>query len=301
VILDDALAVYLDHLRVERGLSPNSRAAYARDLTKLVDYLRALSIEDPAQVTRDRLVQFLGHLHDTGLSSRSVARHVSSVRGWFAFLQTDGHVEHNPTETLKAPSWGRPLPRTLTVDEVEALLQAPDGESPRGLRDRALLEVLYATGIRISELCGLTLPDLRDDGQLLLVRGKGGKQRLVPLGSKAIEALGRYLRRGRPELPGAAGLALFPGRTTAPLRRQSVWKRIKGLARIAGIDVPLSPHKLRHSFATHLLERGADLRAVQALLGHADISTTQIYTHVTRERLLDVHRKAHPRGGETDG
>ena len=296
--LDDALAVYLDYLRVERALSANSRAAYARDLIKLVDYLAAAGVTEPPAVDRERLNRFLVHLQDTGLANRSVARHVSSVRGWFAFLLADGHVEVDPAEILKAPSWGRPLPRTLTLEEVEALLRVPDGSSPRGLRDRALLEVLYATGIRISELCGLRLEDLRDDGQLLLVRGKGGKQRLVPLGSKAIEALGRYLRDGRPILPGAAGPAMFPGRTSAPLRRQSVWKRFKELARTAGIQTPLSPHKLRHSFATHLLERGADLRAVQTLLGHADITTTQIYTHVTRERLLDVHRLAHPRGGE---
>jgi len=296
--LDDALAVYLDYLRVERALSANSRAAYARDLTKLVDYLAAAGVDEPAAVDRERLNAFLVHLQETGLSNRSVARHVSSVRGWFAFLLSDGHVDVDPAEILRAPSWGRPLPRTLTLDEVEAVLAAPDPDLPRGLRDRALLEVLYATGIRISELCGLRLDDLRDDGQLLLVRGKGGKQRLVPLGSKAIEALGRYLRSGRPALPGADGRALFPGRSAAPLRRQSVWKRLKELARIAGVETPLSPHKLRHSFATHLLERGADLRAVQALLGHADITTTQIYTHVTRERLLDVHRRAHPRGGE---
>ncbi len=297
---DEALAVYLDYLRVERGLADNSRAAYARDLTKLVNYLEATGVDTPAEVTRDGLVRFLGHLRDTGLSNRSVARHVSSVRGWFGFLLNDGHVELDPTETLRAPSWGRTLPRTLTVEEVEALLGAPDLDTPRGLRDRALLEVLYATGIRISELCGLALEDLRDEGQLLLVHGKGGRQRLVPLGSKAIEALGTYLREGRPRLPGAAGRAMFPGRTTAPLRRQSIWKRIRQLALTAGIDAPISPHKLRHSFATHLLEGGADLRAVQALLGHADITTTQIYTHVTRERLLEVHRRAHPRGGKLD-
>ncbi len=196
--LDDALAVYLDYLRVERALSANSRAAYARDLTKLVDYLAAAGGDEPAAVDRERLNAFLVHLQETGLSNRSVARHVSSVRGWFAFLLSDGHVDVDPAEILRAPSWGRPLPRTLTLDEVEAVLAAPDPDLPRGLRDRALLEVLYATGIRISELCGLRLDDLRDDGQLLLVRGKGGKQRLVPLGSKAIEALGRYLRSGRP-------------------------------------------------------------------------------------------------------
>ena len=299
--LDDALSVYLDHLRVERGLAANSRAAYARDLTKLVDYLAASGVAEPAGVARDHLLGFLIHLGDTGLSHRSVARHVSAVRGWFAFLVDDGYVDANPAETLHAPTWGRPLPHILSVEQVEALLEAPPADQPRGLRDRAMLEVMYASGVRISELCGLSLADLRNEGQLLTVRGKGGKQRLVPLGSKAIEALGRYLRDGRSALPGAHGRAMFPGPRGTPLRRQSAWKRIRLLARQAGIDGPISPHKLRHSFATHLLERGADLRAVQALLGHADISTTQIYTHVTREHLLDVYRSAHPRGGSDGG
>ena len=211
--LDDALAVYLDYLRVERALSANSRAAYARDLTKLVDYLAAAGVDEPAAggpVDRERLNAFLVHLQETGLSNRSVARHVSSVRGWFAFLLSDGHVDVDPAEILRAPSWGRPLPRTLTLDEVEAVLAAPDPDLPRGLRDRALLEVLYATGIRISELCGLRLDDLRDDGQLLLVRGKGGKQRLVPLGS-------------RPSRPGAAtgagGARRGRARTDGPCSR----------------------------------------------------------------------------------
>lgn len=296
--LDDALSVYVDHLRVERGLSDNSLAAYHRDLSKLVAYLEARGETAPEAVTRDHLLSFLVHLGRTGLANRSVARHVSSVRGFFQFLLEDGHVEMDPAETLQAPTWGRPLPGTLTLDEVEALLEAPDPGAPRGLRDRAMLEMLYATGMRVSELCSLSLGDLRDEAQLLTVRGKGDRQRLVPLGSKAMAALGRYLREGRPALPGAASLALFPGPSGNPLRRQTLWKIIRGHATRAGIVHPLSPHKLRHSFATHLLERGADLRVVQALLGHADISTTQIYTHVTSERLLDVHRRAHPRGGD---
>jgi len=298
VSLDDLVSVYLDYLRVERGLSDNSRAAYGRDLSKLAGYLTAAGVERIEDVTRDNLMSFLVHLGDTGLATRSVARHVSAVRGFFGFLLEDELLELDPSETLRAPNWGTKLPVILSLDEVEALLEAPDPEQPRGLRDRAMLEVLYATGVRVSELCGLQLGDLREDAQFLLVEGKGSKERLVPLGSKAMEALGRYLREARPVLPGAAGRALFPGPSGRPLRRQTLWKIIRGHARTAGITKPLSPHKLRHSFATHLLERGADLRAVQALLGHADISTTQIYTHVTRERLLDIHRKAHPRGEE---
>ena len=296
--LDDRVSVYLDYLRVERGLSDNSRAAYGRDLVKLVGFLEASGVTGVEDVTRDNLMAFLVHLTDTGLASRSVARHVSAVRGFFTFLLEDEILELDPSETLRAPSWGQKLPDTLVLDEVEALLEAPDPELPRGCRDRAMLEILYATGIRVSELCSLDLGDLREDAQFMLVQGKGGRQRLVPLGSKAMEALGAYLRVARPALPGAHGRALFPGPSGRPLRRQTLWKIIRGHARTAGIDKPLSPHKLRHSFATHLLERGADLRAVQALLGHADISTTQIYTHVTRERLLEVHRKAHPRGKE---
>ena len=294
--LDDLVSVYLDYIRVERGLSDNSRAAYGRDLSKLAAYLQAAGVERAEDVTRDRLMSFLVHLGDTGLSTRSVARHVSAVRGFFGFLLEDEFIELDPAETLRAPSWGTKLPITLSLDEVEALIEAPDLDHPRGLRDRAMLEVLYATGIRVSELCGLQLGDLREDAQFVLVQGKGSKQRLVPLGSKAMEALGAYLRHARGALPGSPGQALFPGPSGRPLRRQTLWKIIRGHARDAGITKPLSPHKLRHSFATHLLERGADLRAVQALLGHADISTTQIYTHVTRERLLDIHRKAHPRG-----
>ncbi len=296
--LEDHLGVFLDHLRIERGLSANSRAAYRRDLAKLVSYLDVQGITAPEQVARQHLLGFLVHLGDTGLSSRSVARAVSAIRGFFSFLLEDGHLDLDPAETLRAPTWGRPLPVTLTLDQVERLLEAPDDSTARGARDRALLEILYATGIRVSELCGLRLDDLRDDGQLLLVRGKGSKQRLVPLGSEAMIALRRYLEKGRGALPGARSRALFPGPRGTPLRRQSVWKIIRGHARTAGIEAPLSPHKLRHSFATHLLQRGADLRAVQALLGHADITTTQIYTHITRERLLEVHRRAHPRGGE---
>ncbi len=294
--LDELVSVYLDYLRVERGLSDNSRAAYGRDLVKLSAYLEAAGIQGVEDVTRDHLMSFLVHLTDTGLSSRSVARHVSAVRGFFGFLMEDEFLQLDPSETLKAPSWGTKLPVTVSLDEVEALLEAPDPELPRGCRDRAMLEILYATGIRVSELCSLELGDLRENAQFLLVEGKGGRQRLVPMGSKAMEALGSYLRDARPVLPGAAGRALFPGPSGRPLRRQTLWKIIRAHARAAGIRKPLSPHKLRHSFATHLLERGADLRAVQALLGHADISTTQIYTHVTRERLLDIHRRAHPRG-----
>ncbi len=294
--LEDALDVYLDHLRVERGLSANSRAAYGRDLSKLVVWVRGRSTPRAVDLTRDDLLAFLLHLGEGGLCNRSVARHVSAVRGFFRFLLEDGHLVDDPAETLKAPSWGRTLPRTITLDEVEALLGTPCCESPRGVRDRAILELLYATGIRVSELCSLRLEDLRDGAQLLLVHGKGDRYRLVPLGAAAMEAIGVYLRGARDELPGAGGRALFPGPSGRPLRRQTMWKMIRRHALTAGIDAPLSPHKLRHSFATHLLERGADLRAVQALLGHADISTTQIYTHVTTERLRDIHRKAHPRG-----
>jgi len=296
--LDDSLSVYIDHLRVERGLSANSLAAYHRDLVKLVDYLRAREVTEPAAVERDHLLSFLLHLRDTGLTRRSVARHVSSVRGLFRFLLSDEVIPENPAETLCAPSWGRRLPTTISLDQVEALLAAPDTATPRGIRDRAILEVLYASGIRVSELCSLRIEDMREGFQLLVVRGKGDRQRLVPLGSMATEALDRYLREARPMLPGARSQALFPGPSGAPLRRQTMWKIIRRHAATAGIEAPISPHKLRHSFATHLLERGADLRAVQALLGHADISTTQIYTHVTTERLLEIHRKAHPRGGD---
>ena len=295
---DDALAVYLDYLRVERGLSDNSRAAYRRDLTKLVDYLKARNRSAVGDVDRDVLMTFLVHLKDTGLSNRSVARHVSAIRGFTRFLLDDGHLDPDPAETLQAPTWGRTLPKTLTLDQVEQLLEAPDTETPRGQRDLAMLEILYATGIRVSELCELSAGDLRDDAQLLMVRGKGNKQRLVPMGSQAMEALRHYLDGARAELPGSGGQALFPGPSGRPLRRQTLWKIIRGYAQAVGITVPLSPHKLRHSFATHLLERGADLRAVQVLLGHSDISTTQIYTHVTQERLLQVYKDAHPRGTE---
>jgi integrase/recombinase XerD len=287
---------YLDHLGVERGLSPGTLEAYGRDIGRLAAWGREQG-RDLLSLRQADLVEFLAFLRQAGLSPRSVARSVHAVRGFFRFAVREGRLAADPMENLRAPRAFKALPRYLTPPQVDALLAAPDAATPLGLRDRAMLEVLYATGLRVSELIGLRAADL--DLQVGLVRafGKGRKERLVPLGSEAQRWVRRYMEDARP--------ALVRGRATAPvlfvnhrggrLSRMGVWKIVRRCAVVAGVQHVLTPHVLRHSFATHLLERGADLRALQAMLGHADISTTQIYTHVSRERLRQVYDRYHPR------
>lgn len=289
------LEQFVNYVRVERGLSPNTVEAYRRDLQKFLHYCRNRKLE-PARVERSHLVEFLGQLYQRGLDARSVARHLVSVRSFYRYLQQEEIAAADPTLNLEAPKVWRRLPGYLTLDEVERLLAQPDRSTPAGLRDAAMLELLYATGLRVSELVRVEVSDVQFEMGFLRCLGKGSKERLIPIGKTALAALERYLAAGRPKLGRRpVSSALFLNQHGRPLTRQGFWKILRAYGRPAGIRTRLSPHRLRHSFATHLLERGADLRSVQLLLGHADISTTQIYTHVAQERLKQIYRAHHPR------
>jgi integrase/recombinase XerD len=285
---------YLQHLEVERRLSANTLQAYARDLRRLSGWAGARPLEE---LERADLEAFVRDAMAGGLSPASTARLVAAVRGFYRFLRVTGRVSTNPTDDLPAPRQFSALPKFLSLDDVEALLGAPDVTTPKGLRDRALIEVLYATGLRVSELVNLRLTDLHLEKGYLQCTGKGAKERVVPLGDTAADWVRRYVAEGRPALLGRRESPwLFPNaRGGARLLRNGFWRVLKAHGRTAGIQAPLSPHVLRHSFATHLLERGADLRAIQAMLGHADLSTTQIYTHVLEARLRQAYDRFHPR------
>ncbi len=289
---------YLQALWLERGLSDNSRAAYRRDLAAFLGWHRArgsnLLDTDPALAQ-----EYLADRYGRGFSARSVARALSALRGFFDHQVREGRLAHNPLAAIRSPRQGRPLPDTLSEADVEALLAAPDVATVIGLRDRALLEILYATGLRVSELTGLRLADVNQRQGVVRLIGKGNKERLVPLGEEALHWLRRYLAQARADLArGAQPAALLLTPRGAAMTRQAIWYRIRHCAQRAGIDKPLSPHTLRHAFATHLLDHGADLRVVQLLLGHRHLSTTQIYTHVAQSRLRELHARHHPRGGE---
>jgi integrase/recombinase XerD len=286
---------YVDHLRVERGLSENTLLAYSSDLRKLVQFAERRGRGVLALKQRD-VADFISTLHEGGLTSRSVARAVHTLRGFYRFAVREGRLPADPMENLKAPRPFKALPHYLSARQVEALLAAPDVKTPLGLRDRAILEVFYATGLRISELLALEPRDLDLDVGLVRAFGKGRKERLVPLGSEAQAWVRRYLADARPLLvAGRRAAVLFVGRGGRRLTRMGLWGVVRRHAVTCGVQDVLTPHVLRHSFATHLLEHGADLRALQAMLGHADISTTQIYTHVSRERLRRVYDEFHPR------
>jgi integrase/recombinase XerD len=297
VTFDEASDRFFDHLKVERNLSPNSLEAYARDLRQLGAWLAAHGADDVAAVTADRLTAYLLERAAAGLSARSRARALSAIRGLFRFLRGERLVAADPTASLDGPRLVPALPRVLSLDEIDRLLAAPDRREDRGLRDAAMIELLYATGLRVSELVRLRMEDVDLVRGVLRATGKGRKQRLVPMGQAAQDLCGEYLERARGRFArGRAVSALFLTRLGRAMTRQGFWKLLVGYARAAGISTgSISPHKLRHSFATHLIERGADLRAVQAMLGHADVATTQIYTHVSRARLVELHRKHHPR------
>jgi integrase/recombinase XerD len=288
------LSRYLDHLAAERGLSPNTLAAYRRDIEALA---RGLGERRPPEsAEKDDLLRHLRRMRVASRSPRSVARWLVAVRGFFGFLLAEEIVSDDPTSHLDAPRTWRSLPKVLSAGDVETLLAAPDRSDPRGLRDAAMLEVLYATGLRVSELTGLRLGDLQLDAGYVRCIGKGSKERVTPLGGEANAALQRYLAVGRPALIGVRRSdVLFVNHRGGAMTRQGFWKIIRAYGAKTGLKVHLSPHTIRHSFATHLLEHGADLRSVQVLLGHADISTTQIYTHVSRERLKRLYKDHHPR------
>ncbi len=298
--LDGQLDEYLLHLTVERGLQANTLEAYGHDLKTLSTFLRERGVDDAASVTPMHLLAFLSSLARAGLGARTQARRWIAVRGLFRFLREEAVVAADPTAGIRLPRFAPKLPELLAHEEVTALLAAPDLKTPLGLRDRALLEFMYATGCRVSEVLDLKLPRLHLDQGVVMLEGKGGKHRLVPLGECAALVLGLYLERARPQLlpEGAAGSKqdhVFVNRFGRRLSRQGWYQKLRDLGVRAGIARSISPHTLRHSFATHLLEGGADLRTVQALLGHADIATTQIYTHVSGKHLRAAHRKHHPR------
>jgi integrase/recombinase XerD len=288
---------YLSHLQVERRLSDHTVQGYARDLVLLQQFAAGQGLA-AEQLDRHGLEAFVRQLMSEGRAPRSVARMVACVRGFYRFLTLNRDVEANPADDLHAPKAWRTLPKYLTVEEVEALIATPDVATPRGLRDRALVELLYATGLRVSELLGLRPADLDFEAAYLTTIGKGRKQRIVPIGEQATDWVTRYLREARPQLLGKrqSPRLFVNARGGGPgLTRVGFWKILQGYARQAGIDRQVSPHVLRHSFATHLLERGADLRAIQMMLGHADLSTTEIYTHVLEARLRTLYERFHPR------
>ena len=291
-----AISSFLTHIRVEKGLSANTVSAYRRDLMKFSDFAqkRKLSLE---AVRSDELMDFLAGLYRQRLESKSVARHLVSLRNFFRFAQIQELIPEDPSVNLESPKIRRSLPGYLRLEEVERLLAQPDGKTPFGMRDRAMLEVLYSAGLRVSELIGLRVSDLDTKVGCVRCIGKGDKERIVPIGKKALGMVERYLREARPKLLGKAtnSPTLFVNRRGGALSRVGVWKILSSYGRRAGLRVALTPHMLRHSFATHLLERGADLRSVQLMLGHADISTTQIYTHVVEERLKQIYKAHHPR------
>ena len=288
------LPVYLDYLAVEKGLAKNSLLSYGRDLRQLGRWLteRDVAIE---KVERSHLTRYFQALRTAGISARSVARALAGIRGFFRFLVSERHLQHDPTENLERPKLWSSLPNSLQPSEVEALLAAPDRTKPAGLRDAAMLELLYATGLRVSELIRVKVDDLVLDASFLRTIGKGSKERVVPFGDTAREVILTYLENGRAHFDKRGDVHLFLSNRGRPMSRQSFWMKIAKYARQAGFTGRISPHMLRHSFATHLLENGANLRSVQMMLGHADISTTQIYTHVSRARLKKMYDQFHPR------
>ena len=293
--MDAELNQFYQHLGVERGLAPLTLSAYARDLQDFWEFLEARGREQWGAVTLGDLKDYLAALEARGLAARSRARKLSALRQFFRFLEREEAVAANPAELLDSPRLPRRLPKVLGEPEVEALLAAPNPATPAGQRDGALLEVLYATGLRVSELVGLTLKQLDLRRGVVRPLGKGSKERVVPMVAPAVEKLQLYLSQGRPRLlQGRQSPYVFLNRRGGKLSRQGFWKILKNYARELGVR-DLSPHTLRHSFATHLLSRGANLRVLQLLLGHADLATTQIYTHLDAARLKEIHRKAHPR------
>jgi len=295
--VEAAIEGYLAWARVEKGLAENTLSNYARDLALLDGWLEGKGIRQPEEVTRHLLSEYMGWLLDTGRSMRTAARHRAAYRQLFRFLLREGILEADPSLLVEAPRPSTTLPSVLSEEEVESLLSKPDPATPIGQRDRAMLETLYATGLRVTELVQLRRQNLHLDGGYITVRGKGNKERVIPIGERAAALIRVWLGGHRGDLdPAGVSPWVFVSPKGGALSRGAFWYRIKHYAKLADIRKPISPHKLRHSFATHLLAHGADLRSVQMMLGHADISTTQIYTHVANERLRAIHAAHHPRG-----
>jgi len=295
--LQSELTAFLDYLRAECGLADNTLEAYGRDIRRLFKRLETTGVASLSEVTTAHIIKHVVALRDEGLEPTSASRALSALRMFFRFLLGEGMLEHDPTDTVEAPSKWRRLPMVMTSAEVERLLAAPEGDDPYRIRDRAILETLYATGARVSEVIAIT-PDAVDlDVGYVRVRGKGNKERIVPLGRKGAEAITLYIDRARERFARRGNAAeLFLSMRGSGLSRKRIWQMVRNYAARAGITKTVSPHMLRHSFATHLLEGGANLRAVQEMLGHADVATTEIYTHVDRTRLKAIHSKFHPRG-----
>jgi integrase/recombinase XerD len=288
---------YLDALWMEKGLSENTLVSYRRDLSQFSDWLQSQQQESLLGISDSHLLAYLGWRIKQGHSARSTARFLSCIRGFYRYQLREGVLDSDPSMDIDSPKLGRPLPKSISEADVEALLAAPDVDNLLELRDRTMLELLYACGLRVSELVGLQLAQVSINQGVVRVVGKGGKERLVPMGEEALRWLQRYMRSARMDLlKGVPAEVVFPSRRGSQMTRQAFWYRIKIYAQRAGVAPSLSPHTLRHAFATHLLNHGADLRVVQLLLGHSDLSTTQIYTHVARERMKDLHAQHHPRG-----
>ena len=293
---DEILSCYLDYLSVEKGLSRNSIEAYSHDLIDFINFFEKKISKDIISITQGEMRTYISDLRKKNLSTKSIVRKLASIKGFFKFLQAKGDIEENPVLSIEPPKIWKKLPQTLSISEINSLLSHADTGTPQGLRDQAMLETLYGTGLRVSELIGLTINNINSEVGFLRCFGKGSKERIVPLGEVALNCLNAYLENGRPAfLKNSTSHYLFITRSGKNMTRQGFWKIIKKYAKLAGIRKPVSPHTLRHSFASHLLEGGADLRSVQALLGHADISTTQIYTHLTTEKIREIYRKHHPR------
>jgi integrase/recombinase XerD len=302
VLPDDVARAFLlerfdDFLGLERGNSDATRVAYRNDVARLAEWALSKSIRDPRRLTAAHLRDFVYHLKDLGLAPTSIRRNVAGVRTWFAFLVGEGVLPADPSDRLELPRRWRTLPAVLSPSEIDRLLAAPRQDDAMYYRDRAMLELAYGAGLRVSEWITLAVKDVQLEEHLVRIFGKGGKERLVPFGRSALSAIAIYLRELRPRLERGQGKGLlFLNARGTPLSRMGAWKILRKHVEAAGIDRVVSPHTLRHSFATHLLEGGADLRAVQEMLGHADVSTTQVYTHVDREYLRSVHKQYHPRG-----
>ncbi len=296
--MEDQLKDFIHFLIVEKGLAKNTIVSYERDLKSYIKYFRNVEqLKSFNEVERIHIIHFLGHLKEQGKSSRTLARHVASIRAFHQFLLRERVTDHDPSVHIETPKLERTLPKVLNLEEVETLLDSPNTKDHYGIRDKAMLELLYATGIRVSELIGLQTGDVHLTMGFVRCIGKGNKERIIPIGKTALAALEHYVNNGRSHFISKKNQdnALFLNHHGKQLTRQGFWKILKRLAQDAGIEKELTPHTLRHSFATHLLENGADIRAVQEMLGHSDISTTQIYTHVTKTRLKDVYSKFHPR------
>jgi integrase/recombinase XerD len=288
---------YIEFLAVEKGLSKNTLASYSNDLVRYIHFLHKIKIDSLSEEDTPVILRHLIQLRETGLSARSRARHLVSIRGFYRFLFREKYISGDPSRLIDLPKTGFKLPDTLSHGDIHRLLSSPDTATPKGLRNAAMMELLYGAGLRVSELVNLTLRDVNLEAGFVRVIGKGSKERLVPIGSHAREKTQLYLTDSRPFLlKNIRSHFLFVARAGKPMSRQGFWKMIRKYALQAGLSKKITPHSFRHSFATHLLEGGADLRSVQIMLGHADISTTQIYTHVARKQLKDIHEKFHPRG-----